>query len=132
AAAPAQFLVGDAAKRIEHGVEVGRNQQAEMFEIVAGVDHDRQVGAEHPGQTRRQLGAADTAAQGDDPAAAGNRLLFQIGLHRNMSLSRLRISDDASRLGATTLRPRTRTAGSPSAAWPISKDAAEASSSATA
>ena len=61
--APSGLGVVAARQRIEHGVEVGRDMQAQMLEVVAGVDHD----AEPPRpqvavQAERQLGAAHAAA----------------------------------------------------------------------
>ena len=43
--APAGLRVGDAGKRIHDGVEVGRDGEAEMLEIVAGVDHYTEIAA---------------------------------------------------------------------------------------
>ena len=43
--APAGLRVGDAGKRIHDRVEVWRDGEAEMLEIVASVDHDTEIAA---------------------------------------------------------------------------------------
>src|ERR1700743_2862594 len=40
---PAAFYIVEAAERVEQGIDVGRNMEAEMFEIVAGVGDDMQT-----------------------------------------------------------------------------------------
>ena len=42
AAAPARLKIVDVRKRIGHGVEIGRDAQAKMLEIVGGVDDNRE------------------------------------------------------------------------------------------
>ncbi len=53
--APAEFAVGQAGQRIGDRIDIGRDRQAEMLEIVAGVDDDQQVLGRHdraPGRAR--------------------------------------------------------------------------------
>ena len=45
--------VGDAGKRVHDGVEVGRDGEAEMLEIVAGVDHYTEIAANDGGEAVR-------------------------------------------------------------------------------
>ena len=42
-ATPAPFLVGEAAERVEHAVEIRRNAEAEDLDVVANVAHDGYV-----------------------------------------------------------------------------------------
>ena len=59
-----RLRIGDAAERIQNSVEIGRDVQPKMLEVVAGVYNDRQlVGIEHAIKAKRELGAADAAAQ---------------------------------------------------------------------
>src|SRR6185437_2817132 len=88
-----------------------------MLEIVAGVDDHQQVlGRQDARQAEGQLGAPHPAGQGDD--------------HWNRSSSGGRITAATGASGADQVRPRTTTTGWPSAAWPCSRDAAAATSSA--
>src|SRR6185437_2546967 len=126
-AAPSAFRVGDAAERIKNGVEIGRNVQPEMLEVVAGVDDDGQLfGCEHAREAERELGAANAAAQRNNVAC------LRACHHRNKSISFGRNREATGNAGASQLTPRTCTAGRPSAACPITSDAAAAISSATA
>ena len=62
-AAPTEFAVGEPGQRIGHGVDVGRNRQTQMLEIVAGIDDDQQILGRHDArQAERELGAARYAA----------------------------------------------------------------------
>jgi len=65
--APAGVGVGDAGQRVGDGVNVGANCEAEVLEVVAGVDDDGEVaGRKDLRQTVGQLGAADAAGEEDD------------------------------------------------------------------
>ena len=61
APAPSGLRIDDAAKRIERGIDVGRDGEAQMLEIVAGVDDNGQPIAQQMREPKRQLGAADAA-----------------------------------------------------------------------
>ena len=72
-AAPALALVDAVAERVEQGVEVGADPQAEQGDVVAGVrdDGDRRVreagsGVEVVAQTADEAGSADAAGEGRD------------------------------------------------------------------
>ncbi len=83
--APAAFAVRDTAERVENRVDVRRDAQAEMLEVVARVDDDDELpGFEDIVEAERKLGAADSAAECEDLPA-----------HRNMSVSFDRMSADA-------------------------------------
>ena len=67
APAPAGRRIVEAGQRIDQRVDIGRDGQAEMLEIVAGVGDDQQiVRRQHAAQAQRQLGAADAAGQRND------------------------------------------------------------------
>src|SRR5262245_40310743 len=104
--------------------------EAKVFKVIAGVDDDGQVFTKSSRKAKRKLCPADAAAKGNNTTVE-NGCFFRSS-HRNMSLSRLRISAEAGRFGASDRKPRTSTAGTPSAACPMNSDAAEASSSAVA
>jgi hypothetical protein len=62
AASPAALLVGEAAERVHQGVEVRRDRQPHMLEIVAGIGHHHEIaGRQHARQPQRQFGATDAA-----------------------------------------------------------------------
>ena len=62
---PTSFRVDQPGEGVGHGVEVGGDVEAVEGLVVAGVDHDGQVGGrEEPGQSESQLGSADAAGQG--------------------------------------------------------------------
>ncbi len=68
AASPAGFCVGFAGQRVNERVDVGRDVQAEVFEVVAGVDDERDlVAGEQLCQSQRELRAAYAAGDGDEP-----------------------------------------------------------------
>ena len=81
--APAEFAIGQPGQRVRHGIDVGRDRQAEMLEIVAGVDDDEQFLGRHDArQTQREFGAADAAGEGDDHrnrSSSGGRTSSAIG-----------------------------------------------------
>src|SRR3954454_20919127 len=112
--APAAFGIAQAPKRIKDGVDVGRDVQSEVIEVISGIHDHRYAGAKSPLQPERQFGAADTATQSND---------FGTATHRKRSLARSRIKTEAGRAGALKSRPFTSTAGRPSAAWPITSEA---------
>ena len=124
---PAPLRIVESGERVHDGVEIGRNRQAQMLEVVAGIGHHHEIGARHdPAQPERKLGAADAAGQRDDEALAGVR----DGVHRNKSSSGARISVAAGVGGPDQARPCTSTTGCASSDCPISGDAALAISSA--
>ena len=119
--APAGGGIVDARENVGQRVDIGRDAQSKMLEIVAGVgDHEQFVGRQDAAQTERQFGAADPAGQRHDKSFA----------HRNMSSAAGRTSSDAALSGPRHVRPRTITTGWPSAPCPITSDAAAAISSA--
>src|SRR5689334_602932 len=97
--------------------------QTEVLEVVPGVDNHGQAGAEAPLEPTRELGAANASAKRNNLRTAA---------HRNRSLAKSRINADAGRAGAFKSSPRTSTAGTPSAASPITSEAPAATSSASA
>src|SRR5258705_822393 len=111
----------DARERVEQRVDIGRDAEPKMLEIVAGVgDHEQFAGRQDAAQTECQFRAADPAGQRHDQSFA----------HRNMSSAAGRTSSDAALSGPRPVRPRTITTGWPSAPCPITSDAAAAISSA--
>ena len=64
--APAALLVVEAGERVEHGVEVGRDVQAEHLEVVADVAHHGEARPEDVVETARELCASDAAREADD------------------------------------------------------------------
>ena len=121
-APPAGLGVGDPGQRVQDRVQIRRDAEPQMLEVVAGVAHHHQaIRRQRPVQAERQLGAADAAGQGDHPDRRA---------HRNRSASRARSSAAAGAGGPCHASPRTSTAGRPSSASPISSCAAEAISSA--
>ena len=118
---PAGHGIVNIREDIGQRVDIGRNAQSKMLEIVAGIrDHEQFVGRQDAAQTERQFGAADPAGQRHDKSLA----------HRNISSSAGRTSPDAGLSGPRHVRPRTITTGWPSAPCPITSDAAAAISSA--
>src|SRR5450759_2869861 len=61
--APPGLWIGDVGERVHDRVEIRRNVQAEMLEIVAGVDQHGQALAQHMGQSGSQLGTAAAASE---------------------------------------------------------------------
>src|SRR6516164_4089833 len=121
APAPPRGGIVDARESVGQRIDIGRDAQSKMLEIVAGVgDHKQFVGRQDAAETKRQFGAADPAGQRHDKSFA----------HRNMSSSAGRTSSDAALSGPRHVRPRTTTTGWPSAPCPITSDAAAAISSA--
>src|SRR6202165_2843656 len=119
--APAGDGIVETRENIGQRVDVGRDAQSKMLEIVAGVgDHEQLVGRQHAAQTERQFRAADPAGQRHDKSFA----------HRNMSSAAGRTSSDAPLSGPRHVRPRTISTGWPSAPCPTTSDAAAAISSA--
>ena len=124
APAPAALRIVETGERVHQRVDVGRDRQAEMLEVVAGVgDHDEFAGRQHAAQAERELGAADAARERDHAR-------WGCGRQRNRSSSAERTSAAPVDASALQLRPRTRTAGCASSASPITSEAAAAISSA--
>src|SRR5207302_9657505 len=64
APAPAEFGVVTAGEGVEQCVEIGRDRQTEMREIVAGIGDDREgIWRQDAVEAERQLGAADPTGQ---------------------------------------------------------------------
>src|SRR5580692_508218 len=95
--------------------------QAEMLEIIANIGDDEQVvRLDDPAEAQRELGATD---------AAGERH-HKIPTHRNRSSFEGRMRVAAVDSGADQRKPRMRTTGDASSAWPMRSEAAAAISSA--
>ena len=60
-AAPTTLRIGEIGKRVEDSVEIGRDIEPEMFEIIPGIHHNCQGFAEQPVEAERELGTADAA-----------------------------------------------------------------------
>src|SRR6185437_17003959 len=73
--APAADEIVDSRENIGQRVDVGRDAQSKMLEIIAGVgDYEQLVGRQDEAETERQFGAADPAGQRHDkPFAHRNR-----------------------------------------------------------
>ncbi len=64
APAPTGFEIGLSGERIDQRVHVRRNVEAEVFEVVSGVDDKPDlVGFQHLRETQRELGAANAAGE---------------------------------------------------------------------
>src|SRR5579871_664044 len=119
--APTEFCIVEAGKRVHERVGVRRDMQAEMLEIIANIGDDDEIfGLDDPAQAQRELGAADAAGERDD----------KIPTHRNRSSLEGRMTAAAVDSGADQRKPRIRTTGDASSAWPITSEAAAAISSA--
>ena len=69
-AAPALLLVDPPAQGVHHGVEVGRDVEAEQADVVAGVADDGDLGAGGGGfQPPQEAGGADPAGEHGDAHA---------------------------------------------------------------
>src|SRR6266567_4034373 len=120
-AAPPGDGIVEAGQHVGQRIDIGRDAEAEMLEIVARVGDNQQfVRRQHAAQAKRQLGAADTARQRHDETAA----------HRNMSSLAGRTRLAAGLAALFQVRPRTSTTGCASSPWPITSEAAAAISSA--
>src|SRR5581483_11464717 len=119
--APARDRIVEAREHVRQCIDVRRDAQSKMLEIVAGVGDNKQfVGRQHAAQAERQFGAANPTGQRHDQSSA----------HRNISSAAGRTSSDAALSEPRHVRPRTMTTGWPSAPCPITSDAAAAISSA--
>ena len=97
--APAALRIVLVGQRVEHRVDVGRDVQAEMDEIVRGVDDDgKLVGRQHGRKTARELAAADAAGQCEDEALVRHRACLSAE-QVERARSRIRSSADAIRAG---------------------------------
>ena len=67
--APPGLGIGDAGERVHDRVEVRRDMQAHVLEIVTGVNQHRQTLAQQMGEACGQLGTADAASEREDPKA---------------------------------------------------------------
>ena len=65
---PAALLVVQSGERVQNGVEVGRDMEAEHLDVVADVaDHRQLAGVEDVVQPTRELRASHAAGEADDP-----------------------------------------------------------------
>ncbi len=65
--APARVRVGNPAQRIAHRIQVGADVQAEVLEVIPGIDHDgERFGRQAARQAIHQLGAAHPTSQSND------------------------------------------------------------------
>src|SRR6516165_6409508 len=86
APAPAGGGIVDARKNVGQRVDIGRDAQSKILEIVASIcDYEQFAGRQDEAQAEHQFGAADPAGQRHDKSFA----------HRNMSSSAGRTSSDA-------------------------------------
>ena len=108
APAPAGLGVDDAGQRIERGVDVGRDVQAQVLEVVAGVDDDGRAArpAAAPGRAtawrRRRRPTAPRRCRSAMPRA-----------HRNRSSALGRTSAAAGRVGRAPVEPAHQRGGTP-------------------
>src|SRR5271155_3007594 len=101
---PSELRVVDPGERVEERVDIRRNREPEMLEIVAGVGDDGQLSRwQNTVQAEGQLGAADPARQRQHA-------------HRKRSCSAGRIKAAAGISGADQPSPRTSTIGTASSA----------------
>ena len=112
APAPAALRVVEAGQRVHDGVEIGRDGEPKMLEIIAGIDDHHEIAAEEAAEPESELGAADPAAQRNDAAFA--RIAGPA--HRNKSSSGGRSSVAAGAGASAHARPRKCTIGLASSA----------------
>src|SRR5208282_3112510 len=118
APAPPQLRFVEAGEGIEQRIDIRRDREPEMLEIVAGIGDDGQrSGRQDAIEPECELGAADPARQREHA-------------HRKRSCSAGRTKAAAGTSGADQVRPRTSTIGIASSACPIKSPAAAAISSA--
>ena len=119
---PSQLRVVEASKRVHQRVGVRRDMQAEMLEIIADIGDDEQIVL---GFTIRLRPSASLAPPIPPDRATTRSRLIETDPH---------LGDERcwppSIQERTSLSPRIRTAGSASSAWPITSEAAAATSSA--
>ena len=126
APSPSGCGIIETGERVKQSVDVRRDVQAKMLEIVSGVGDNRQFSRrDDVAQAKRELGAADTAGKRKNAIFVNARLR-----HRNKSSLGSRSNCAAVEAFADHLSPRTTTIGVASSACPISSDAAAAISSA--
>jgi hypothetical protein len=63
---PAVCGVGQATQGVHHRVQVGRDVQAPEYEVVCGIDDNREFGGWQSSQPFSHSGAAHTTRQRDD------------------------------------------------------------------
>src|SRR5262249_55634990 len=123
AAAPARFGVRLPGERVDERIDVRRHVQAEVLEIVAGVDDERDlVGRQELRETQCKLRAADPGGDRDE-ASLGHA-------QRNMSSSSGRMMSRAVCAWSSCGKPRTSATGMRSVVSPITSVAAVAMESA--
>ncbi len=67
---PAALDIAEATQRVDDRVDIRRNMQTEVLEVVACIDDNGQVRTDQAIEAKRQLGAADAATQRDDRFAS--------------------------------------------------------------
>ena len=88
-AGPSRVGVVAIGQRVEHRVDVGRDVQAEVHEIVRGVDDDGELfRRKNGGKAARQLSAADAAGQSEHKAFVAMRSLSGTGRARGRGSGR--------------------------------------------
>src|SRR6516162_11433526 len=94
---PSELRIVEARKRVHQRVDVRRDMQAEMLEIIADIGHDEQIVPRHdPAQAQRELGAANASRYGN----------HKIPTHRNRSSFEERMMLAAVDPGADQRNPR--------------------------
>src|SRR5713101_1866051 len=84
-ASPSALGIAEVSERIENGVDIRADPQAQMFEVVADVDDDRRgPGRGNPLQSQRKFRTSYAAAQRDDPSRMMTLSCYRAG-HRNRS-----------------------------------------------
>lgn len=101
---PTTLIIRKFAERIDDGVEIGANSQAEMFEIVAGIDYHRQSAAQNPIKAVSQFRATDAAAKSNN--------FPRVAVHRNISRLFCRTNATAGCSCPPSSSPLTRITGS--------------------
>src|SRR3984885_5733136 len=119
--APTKLRIIEAGERVHQRVGVRRDMQTKMLKIIADIGDDEQIlRLDDPAQAQRELGATDAAGERDN----------KIPTHRNRSSFEGRMRLAAVDSGADQRKPRMRTTGDASSAWPMRSEAAAATSSA--
>src|SRR3954469_22972252 len=112
---PAALTVCKPGQCVQNRIQIGRDRQSKMLEVVSRVhDNHELVSGENVVEAKRELRASDAATKRDDVTIS-----VLLRAHRKRSLSRTRIKSDAGPCGSAHCKPRTRTTGWPSSAWPM-------------
>jgi hypothetical protein len=70
-AGPSRSRIGDAGQGVHNRVEIGRDGEAEVLEVVGRVDdHIERIGRQLVGEAERELRAADATGEGEDPVVS--------------------------------------------------------------